>query len=116
MREDVPNEDAFLAGRRELGPVAGDRLVELDEAALGEDEHADRDQAFRAREDDRGGGLVPRPPALGVGRPTPHVDDRAPGDERRERAAALRALERLLESLRHPLEARFGRPLHPGRA
>src|SRR5438477_122684 len=76
MGEQVPDLDALLAARFELGPVPGHRGVELDLAAVGQQEYGQRRHRLGRRPDVGDRVALPRLLAglvLGAG---PDVDDR----------------------------------------
>ncbi len=51
MAQEVTNRYLLFAGLRELGPVLGDRRVDIEKALVGETVRADRGDAFGCRED-----------------------------------------------------------------
>ena len=82
----VPHEHAVLAALRELGPVLRDRRVEVEQAAVGEHQHAERCHRLRARVhvDDRV--LDPRVTGRVPGA-APQVDDGFTVDRQRDARA-----------------------------
>jgi hypothetical protein len=78
VAEGPAHGDVGLAVRRELGPVAGDRRVEIEEPTLDEPEDARRRDALRRRKDERERVLHPRPPGGAIGEPAPEIHDEPP--------------------------------------
>jgi len=70
-----PDGDVLLAVVGELGPVTGNRRIEVEEPILNECVHAQRDDAFAAGEDHREGVRPPFRGGRGVGGAAPQVDD-----------------------------------------
>ena len=103
VRDDVTHEQVRLP---ELGPIRHHRCIELELAALEQEEQADRDKALGAREHHLDRVLAPGRARLLVRRPAPEIDDGFAVDHGRESRAVLRALgETALELLRDELEA-----------
>ena len=99
---------ALLAVARELGPVLGDRRVDVELAAAREHVRADRRRALRAREHDRDRVARPGHAVRRPREPAPEVDDRAPLEAsrtarrrpRRARGSSSRTRPRPPESAR----------------
>ena len=111
VRDDVADEHALLP---ELGPVRRHRCVELELAALDQEEQTHGDESLRPREDDLDRVLAPRRPGLLVGGPAPEIDDGDAVDHGCERRAVLAALaeaalELVCDSLEARLDVRHGR-------
>ena len=92
VAQQVAHRDPFLAGLRELGPVARDRKVDVELAALGEQVHARRGRAFRAREDELQRVGAVEGAGVAVGDAAPHVDDLGAVDVERVARAHLAVL------------------------
>ena len=98
--------DALLAVGGELRPIARDRRLHVELAAVDQHEQAQGDEAFGAGEDHLQGVALPWPSRLRVGDPAPQVDDRLAVAAHRERRAKLAAVAQVLdEHVAHGLEA-----------
>ena len=86
MREEVPDEHALLPVRLELGPVVGDRRVEVELAAVGEDQRRQVRHRLGRRPDVDDRVALPRRRLLRVGVTSPHVGDELPLVDDRRRA------------------------------
>ena len=103
MSRNVSHANVVLA---ELGPVARDRGVELEEPSVQEQKQANGHETLRPREDDLERVLLPAPARVTVGGPTPEVDDELAVTHDREGSAELAAVgEIAFELLPHRLEA-----------
>ena len=91
-REHVADERRLLARLRVLGPVAGDRRVELEQAALGEQPGARGGERLRDRVDVRDRVPPPRRAGDGVGETGPEVDREPAVEPDGDRGAELAAL------------------------
>ena len=116
MRDRVADEDLGLP---ELRPVAEDRAVELEQAAVDEDEQAGGDQPLGAGKDHLKRVLRPGAARAPIGGPAPEVHDRLAVVDDRERGSELVALgEIAVELVAYALEARphetadLSRPRH----
>ncbi len=100
VREDHPSADGVLAAGRQLGPVQRRRLVEIEQAPLGEHQQAQRGHRLADREHVDERVLAPWPcgarvrrsgpdvkdgNAVQASRPEPRRSRRAPGSSRRTR-------------------------------
>jgi hypothetical protein len=96
MVEDPADEKPRLAVGGELRPIAGDRRVEVDEAAV--DQHVDtgRGDALADRHAIADRVLEPALRAGGVAITAPEVDDRLAADRDRDRCANLFAKHEIL--------------------
>ncbi len=75
MGEQVSYEDAVLAVGRELGPVAGDRGVEVEQAAVDQDQCREIGHGLADRPDRGEGVLLPRDRPVPVEPAVPDVDE-----------------------------------------
>src|SRR5262245_44986911 len=112
-REEIAHRQARLVRLRELGPVAGDRSVQLEEPHVDQAERADGTDrlADRVEIDDRVALPAPRQRRIGVA--APEIDDRAAVDVDRERRAHLEARpERLGKGVAYGLEGPVALSVH----
>ena len=114
----MADREAALAGRRELGPHRGDRVVEPEPALVDEPQEQEAQQALAGRVEaaDRVG--RPRPRPAGVGPPADEVDDRLAADGHADGGADLAPLGEVVdERPPHRLERRVAhsrdRHAHP---
>ena len=113
MRQQVAHRQARLARLGELGPVAGDRRVQIEQPGVDQAEGADRADrlADRVEIDDRVALPAPRPRRIGVA--APEIDDGPAVDVDRERRAHLEARhERLGKGVAHGLEGPVALSFH----
>ncbi len=104
--EDPANGDVALAVRGELGPVAGDRRVEVELAALHQPVDAHGRDALGGGEHERDGVALPGARLVAVGEPAPEVDHRLALEVDAARRPHLVVLgEVALEGVPDPLEA-----------
>ena len=92
MAEEHPDRDASLAVRRELGPVAGDRSIEIEPTLPDELVGADREDALGHGEDDGRRVLHPRSAVSLVRDAAPQIDDLSSADVENDRGTAFPAL------------------------
>jgi hypothetical protein len=113
VRNQLADAHVGLAGRGELRPVPHNRRIELEVAALEEEQKAGRDHALGTGEQDlqRVGG--PRPPAGAVGDPAPQIDKQLTVTDDSEGRAELAAFaEVALELPGHQPEPRRNVPVY----
>jgi hypothetical protein len=110
----VPHLDVLLALGRELGPVVGDRRVDVEFPTVHQHQRGEREHGLRRRPavDDRV--LGPRRRPLLVAVPAPQVDDGLPVEVHGDRRAELVAVETALERLPHTGEAVIAAAVHLG--
>jgi hypothetical protein len=108
----VPDEDAVLAVGRELRPVRGDRCVDVELAAVGEQQGRQRRHGLRRRVDVDDRVAVPRR-AVVVDDATPDVDDQLTVEHDGGRRAHVETGVEVRRQRRpHPLEALVAGPVH----
>ena len=111
VAQHVARGHRLLAGGGELGPVRGDRLVQVELTSVGEDQAAQRGHRLGGRPHVDDGVRLPRPLAVVVGRrAAPQVDDQLAVDgQRHRRPDVALGLEVRLERVPHRLETRRDR-------
>jgi len=104
VAQEPAHRDALLPGLRELGPVLGDRRVEVELARVDQAVGADRGHALRGRVDVGDRVALPGPGARAVAPATPQVDEQLAAQRHRDRRADFAGLEAPLERLAHARE------------
>ena len=113
VRHEVPNLDGLLAGGAEGGPVAGDRLVEIEQPALDELQHDAGEQALGAGEHAEQAVSGPAPARGDLA--TPQIEHRPTQMGNREGSADIAAFGEIArELLGHRLETGRHEPLRAG--
>src|SRR5581483_10535094 len=98
--EEQADRDRLLARLGELGPVAGDGGVEVEQAARDEDVAAKGGSALGAGPDQADRVALPRPARRTIGEAAPQIDDNFPIDSHADGRADLAALLEIALELR----------------
>jgi hypothetical protein len=105
------DQEALLALGGELGPVGGDRRVQVQFASLDEQQRAGSGRRFGGGINDLQGVVLPRPGGLGIGDAAPQVGHRSAVQVHADRRAHFRAVgEVRRERLADRLESWRGLP------
>jgi hypothetical protein len=91
VRQEMANEHIFLTAGGELGPVLGDRSIEVEFAAVDEQQRAQRHHCLGARPHIGDRVPFPRSGARLVSETTPHIDDEFTIDNDRDRSPTIGA-------------------------
>ena len=106
VTQQLPSRHRLLAGGAELGPDVGDRCVEVELAALPQEQGAHRRPSLGGGEDEGERVLRPGLPGCSIGHARPQVDDRSTVHVDSHRGSHLaQLLEVADEGLAHRFEA-----------